>query len=494
MKLLFTFLLCFIFTLANSQDSTALRLSKNITKSSLEKHLKTLASDEYEGRGTGSRGQKKAAFYIKSHFENLGLQPINPKDSAKYYQYFMFKKNAEETSTIDIKSLRKGDIPNNLFYINRTFEMNERAIQVVWAGHGFDYSNIDVKDKIAVVWLGMPNDSIQKKYEINDTKSGILTSIHIKNTIAKKNGAKAVFFIHPDKENFTNFSIRAASMAKFNNKPTSLESTNNTFGNVFFTPKALPRIFGISKNKFNAIFEQGIDFQLIGLINIDVNYNFNNNITENVIGILPGTTKRDEFVIVCAHYDHLGRDGQLIYNGADDNASGTTTLLNLATRFVEAKNAGFANERNIVFIAFSGEELGLLGSEVFTSNMVIPKASIHAVFNIDMVGRGEFDDKNKLGIFIIGDKKSNKRNQKIVNKNFPNVELDYSHNSKNHPERFYYRSDQYNFAKYGIPFIYFNTGTHDDYHRPSDDSDKINYETLQIVAQLIFLNIWEVSY
>ncbi|MFK7949753.1 MAG: M28 family peptidase [Saprospiraceae bacterium] len=454
MKSLFAFLLCFIFIFSNAQDSTALQFSKNITKASLEKHLKTLASDAYEGRGTGTHGQKKAAYYIKSHFEKLGLQPINPKDSAKYYQYFNFKSNPEETFPVHIKSLKKGHIFSILFYTNNDFIMDEEAIEVVWAGHGFDYSDTDIKDKIAVVWLGTPSDSIQKKHEINDTKSGILKSIYIKNKIAKENGAKAVFFIHKDKEEFEFFSTRVNSMAKFNNKIKLLESPQNTFGNVFFTPKALPQIFGISKKKFNSIFEKGIDFQLNALINIHTEYNLQRNITENVIGILPGTTKQDEFVIVCAHYDHLGKIGRNILNGAD---------------------------------------LGLLGSQTFTSNMVIPKKSIKSVVNIDMVGRGEFDEKNKFSIYIIGDSKSNKRNQKIADMSFPNVKLSYFYNSKNHVDRLYYRSDHYSFAKYDIPFIFFYTGIHRDYHRPSDESDKINYKTMRLVAQLIFLNIWEAS-
>lgn len=219
--------------------------------------------------------------------------------------------------------------------------------------------------------------------------------------------------------------------------------------------------------------------------------------TENVIGYLQGREWPNELVIVTAHYDHIGiRNGE-INNGADDDGSGTSTVLELAEAFATAASKGQGPKRSILFMTVSGEEMGLVGSKYYTDNPLFPLESTVTNLNIDMVGR--VDDahlKNPDYIYLIG---SDRLSQDLhdlseeANKTYTKMNLDYKYNDVNDPERFYYRSDHYNFAKNNIPVIFYFNGTHADYHRPTDTIEKINFELMEKRARLIFHTAWEVA-
>jgi hypothetical protein len=476
-------LVCCVVFFAKGQDATALQFSREITQNTLETHLKTLASDAYEGRGTGTLGQKKAAYYIKSRFEELELLPIFPEDTAQYYQYFKVSKNLTyDVLNNLIKPFGQKKLDADDYYFAPNFKMYSDTTEIVWVGNEID-SSVYIKGRIVMVLLA------------DDDSYSDMNKIDKQTEIAKENGAEGIFFAHSTDISFDLFKARTKAFSDMFQKAKAPTSTISTFGVVHLNPKAASKLLGImSIKKFEKFIQNDANNFLSIKAMVKLGREVSTNLTENVIGILPGTTKKDEYVFVIAHYDHLGISENVIYNGADDNGSGTTTLLNIATAYANAAKAGFPPERNIVFVAFAGEELGLLGSNYFTSNLLIPHKSIHTVFNVDMVGRGEFKGKSKkLNLYIVGEKSENKKNENIVNTHFPMIVLDYEYNSKNHSERLYYRSDHYNFAKYGIPFIYFTTGLHSDYHKPTDDSDKINYETLALIAQLMFLNVWQAA-
>lgn len=221
---------------------------------------------------------------------------------------------------------------------------------------------------------------------------------------------------------------------------------------------------------------------------------------ENVVGWIEGTDKKDEFVVVSAHYDHEGIIDGKIYFGADDNASGTSAVLEIAEAFMLAKKAGFPPRRSIVFLLVAGEEVGLLGSRYYTDfEPLFPLAKTIANLNIDMIGR--VDDnylrkKDPNYIYIIGsDVLSVELDslQRAVNEKYLQIHLDYTYNDPRHPERLYYRSDHYNFAKKNIPVIFYFSGLHSDYHQPTDTPEKINYPKLAKIARLIFLTAWELA-
>jgi Zn-dependent M28 family amino/carboxypeptidase len=221
--------------------------------------------------------------------------------------------------------------------------------------------------------------------------------------------------------------------------------------------------------------------------------------SSNVLGVLEGSDKKDEYVFITAHYDHLGIRNNVIYYGADDDGSGTVSVLELAAAFVKAKAAGKGPRRSIVFMTVSGEEKGLWGSEYYSEHPIFPIEKTTVDLNIDMIGR--IDPNRKTGdstnyVYVVGDDKLSSDLKPIsegVNKKYSKLELDYKFNDPKDPMRIYYRSDHYNFARKGVPIIFYFDGIHIDYHQPSDTPDKINYDIMEKRARFVFYTAWEMA-
>ena len=220
--------------------------------------------------------------------------------------------------------------------------------------------------------------------------------------------------------------------------------------------------------------------------------------SENVVAFIEGSEKPDEILVLSAHYDHIGmREDGTIYNGADDDGSGTIAILEMAEAFQQAVKDGNGPKRSILFLHVTGEEVGLYGSRYYTENPIFPLENTVADLNTDMIGRIDPDKKdNPNYIYLIGSDKLSQELHNLseeINEKYTNLELDYKYNDENDPNRFYYRSDHYNFAKNNIPIIFYFNGTHEDYHKPTDTPDKIEYELMAKRAQLIFQTAWEVA-
>jgi len=220
--------------------------------------------------------------------------------------------------------------------------------------------------------------------------------------------------------------------------------------------------------------------------------------SENVVAFIKGSTKPEEYIVISAHLDHVGvRDDGEVFNGADDDGSGTVGVLEIAEAFNKAVEAGYRPQRSIVFLHVTGEEKGLYGSRYYAENPIFPIENTVADLNIDMIGRVDDAHKdNENYVYLIGSDKLSTQLDSIstaVNNKYMNIDLDYTYNDENDPNRFYYRSDHYNFAKQGVPIIFYFNGTHEDYHRVSDTPDKINYPMLAKRAQLVFLTAWELA-
>ena len=219
--------------------------------------------------------------------------------------------------------------------------------------------------------------------------------------------------------------------------------------------------------------------------------------SENVLAYIEGSEKSDEIIVISAHLDHVGVEKGAIYNGADDDGSGTVAILEIAEAFQRAQMEGNGPKRSILFLHVTGEEKGLLGSRYYTKNPIFPLANTIANLNIDMIGRiDERHLENPNYIYLIGSDKLSSELHVIseeTNKKYIQMDLDYKYNDDNDPNRFYYRSDHYNFAKVNIPIIFYFNGTHEDYHRPTDTPDKINYELLESRTRLIFHTAWELA-
>lgn len=203
---------------------------------------------------------------------------------------------------------------------------------------------------------------------------------------------------------------------------------------------------------------------------------------------------KDEVVVLSAHYDHLGKSGDKIFNGADDDGSGTAAIMEIAEAFAKAKADGNGPRRSMLFLAFTAEEKGLLGSEYYAANPTFALANTITNLNIDMIGRN--DDQFYKGqeyVCLVGsDKLSTELHQlsEDVNKTYTSLDLNYTYNEPNHPERVYYRSDHWNFAKNGVPVIFYTTGDHPDYHKETDTVEKIEKEIYLKRTQLVFYTAW----
>jgi Zn-dependent M28 family amino/carboxypeptidase len=220
--------------------------------------------------------------------------------------------------------------------------------------------------------------------------------------------------------------------------------------------------------------------------------------SENVVAFIKGSEKPDEIVVISAHYDHLGidADGE-VYNGADDDGSGTVAVMAIAEAFQKAVEDGNGPKRSILFLHVTGEEKGMLGSKYYANFPVFPLKNTVADLNIDMIGRtDEAHENNPNYIYLIGSDKLSTELHNLseeMNDKFTKLNLDYKYDEESDPNRFYYRSDHYSFAKNNIPVIFYFNGTHENYHRISDTPDKINYELLEKRTKLVFYTAWEIA-
>ena len=221
------------------------------------------------------------------------------------------------------------------------------------------------------------------------------------------------------------------------------------------------------------------------------------NDSENIWAFIEGTEKPEEILVISAHYDHVGMKNGEVYNGADDDGSGTVSLLEIAQAFMTAKKDGYGPKRSILFLHVTGEEHGLHGSRYYSEHPLFPIANTIADLNIDMIGRRDAEHKdNGNYVYVIGSDRLSTDLHNIneeANEKYTHLELDYKYNERNDPNQFYYRSDHYNFAKKGIPIIFYFNGVHADYHRPTDTPDKIEYDLLTKRAQLAFATAWELA-
>ena len=221
------------------------------------------------------------------------------------------------------------------------------------------------------------------------------------------------------------------------------------------------------------------------------------NDSENVLAFIKGSDKPDEVIIISAHLDHLGieKDGN-INNGADDNGSGNVALLEMAQAFKKAEEEGFGPKRSILFLHVTAEEIGLQGSRYYTQNPIFPIENTIANLNIDMIGRADKYHESTDYVYLIGaDRLSTELHyiSEAINSKFFNLELNYKYNDENENNRYYYRSDHYNFAQKDIPVIFYFNGEHEDYHLPTDTPDKIDYPLLEKRTRLIFATAWQLA-
>lgn len=496
------------------QDDAA-KYASSITPSDLKKHLVIIASDSLEGRDTGSPGQKKAAEYVSKYYQQYGLQPVaTGADGAKSYlqKYKLYKRSWGD---VYVTSHGKKYEFNKDFYLNGVLDVPEEiSTDLVSVGYGIedgdysDYAKINIKGQSVILFDGEPKAS-DGKYLLsgNSEKSKWSgpVSWQVKAKLAKENGAKYVFIITDKTGEDLDKEIRQrAVMARRFSAPTLKPVQENPSGTAafVFSAKGAAEMLGTSVAKLmklkSEIDKSGkpVSEHFANTVSLKVGRVSETIDTENVAAFMEGTDKKDEVLVISAHLDHIGisENGE-INNGADDDGSGTVSLLELAEAFSKAKADGKGPRRSILFLNVTGEEKGLFGSEYYSENPLIPLKNTIADLNIDMIGRVDEAHKNDPKyVYLIGsDKLSSKLHEvsEEANKKYVNFKLDYTFNDPKDPNRFYYRSDHYNFAKMGVPVIFYFTGVHEDYHRPGDDVEKILFDKQSEIVKLVFHTAWE---
>ncbi|WP_257657327.1 M28 family peptidase [Parapedobacter lycopersici] len=479
-----------------------------ITPETAKAHLTTLASAAFEGRGTGEEGGEKAAAYLAEEFRKLGLTgPV----SGSYYQPVELTRNvAKGELRINGTEFTNG---KDFYLIAPGPETTVNTREIVFIGYGIsdakydDLNGVDIAGKVVLVINdGEPMDARGRSLITGtDAPSEWATSRtkRLQNVLSKQ--PKLVLAVS------NGLAEALARMGGQTTRPRITLAEDRTQQNAATTAVA-----NISPEMADALLQQARTTlgtltkkitrrkksQSATFAVTDFSATFGSSsepfTSNNVLGYLEGTDLKNELLVISAHYDHEGNQDGEIFFGADDNASGTTGVLEVARAFAKAKAEGHGPRRSILFIGFTAEEKGLLGSNYYGQHPVFPLENTVVNLNMDMIGR--IDDKHLQGnhnyVHVIGaDKLSSELhaiNEK-ANATYTQMELDYMYNDPRDPMRIYYRSDQYNFAKYGIPVIFYFSGLHPDYHTPADTPDKINFEMLTKRAKLAFYTAWEVA-
>ncbi|MBC6108881.1 M28 family peptidase [Pedobacter fastidiosus] len=500
-------------------NKDAIKFSKAISPENAYKHLSVLASDAYEGRETGKKGAWMAADYIRDYFKSLGLK--GPVDGG-YFQKIDLANFSVSESMFTINGQPKEAykdfvIPSNSVGLSGfTFSSNE----IVFVGYGLtkdtynDFEGVNVEGKVVLMFAA--GDPTAKSGDKVERRQAMMARAK-KMTFLAQNKAKAVILIDPSLDNMTE--DRKASYTGGSNVMKTQENIDrmkkqNPFTSISISTATANEILKTANTSVEAVQKKIAETMKPAsqTLNVAVSASAMKKETpvrcENVLGFLEGTdpTLKKEVLVLTGHYDHIGITPEVegpdkINNGADDDGSGTTGVLLMAKAFTDAKKAGKGSKRSILFMTVVGEEKGLWGSEWYSEHPIFPVENTIADLNTDMIGRigeeylGKPDSANY--IYSVGSKMLSSdlaTLQDRVNATYTKMKLDFKYDDPKDTERIYYRSDHYNFAKLGIPIIFYYDGMlQQDYHRPGDEISKINFPLLAKRAHLTYYIAWELA-
>lgn len=503
--------------------------AETINAAQLRDDLSFFASDELEGRDTPSRGLDVAARFISTRLAAWGLKPAGDDDT--YFQRIVMRR-----STVDPERTR-AEVGGRVFEYGDDFlalrGAGTASGPLVYVGHGWvfkgkninPYEGLDVRGKIVVALQGpprgvTPHDAVGPQGGEWDTPE----------SYAKRHGAKGIVLVpgiefHTDWEANHRYGVGTGDLVveRFQ-QPDAAPALPLLFASL----KLLGAMFEGERHGAAAVYqgfaagEPVAPFALAKEMSFTVSVRRERLSTQNVVAVLPGgdPALAGEYVAVSAHYDHVGAGpaddhhsrlapkagagaaGDSIYNGADDNGSGAVALLSMAGAFARSAPRP---RRSILFVWHAGEEKGLMGSRYFVDDPRVPLKQIAALLNVDMIGRSRAagdaapanaDLTGPEEIHVIGSKRMSSELGELserVNREYLGLKFNYRHDDPADPERAFFRSDHIHYARKGIPVIFYMSGTHEDYHRPSDSSDKIDYAKMERVARTIHATAWELA-
>ncbi|MEN3001452.1 MAG: M20/M25/M40 family metallo-hydrolase [Armatimonadota bacterium] len=487
--------------------------AETITSTDLQAHLEFIASDMLEGRDTPSRGLDLAGMYLVSHLKRLGLKPGG--ENGTYYQTLTMRTDRVKTESSVVR-LGEREFRYGEGFIARAVPLSLTA-SLVYVGHGWTnhaqsidpYRGLDVREKVLVVLSGFPRPVAQLGLERAEAEGWISPEEN-----ARRRGARAILRIDPM------LMERLESQSRMWARRRLLEELERDGAGIpLLIPSralldALCQGEEVSAAELIRRAESGeagepFTFRANKRLQIEIAVETMREHARNVIAIAEGRDPvlKNEYVVVGAHLDHVGtgtprHPGEdVIFNGADDNGSGCVALLEMAEAFAQ----GARPRRSVLFIWYVGEERGLWGSRLFTEKPTVPLQNIIAKVNLDMIGRSkQLGDQNRRNadlsepdeIYVIGPRLASPELGELleqVNAQYLRLRLNPRYDSPNDPEQLYYRSDHYSFAQKGIPVIFFFSGLHEDYHRPSDHVDKIDFEKLMKVTRTVFGLVWTLA-
>lgn len=491
-----------------------LDFTETITTEGLYADLSVIAHDSLEGRDTGSRGLEKAARYLSGRYKALGLKPVG--DNGTYEQFFdviapvtnsiEYTVTAADGEVINRSRVTKTQIGS----FSHVFGGGaEAGGEIVFAGlgindqeQGINHFPDDMAGKWVLMFAGSQLSGLRGLLQEAGTKgvSGIILIQTTNEQEYTKIASDAQFSIgKPGRMTLAYMRNEAPAMAP----QLSIDA---------ISPKLAARLLGLGsagelQNLYTSLRENPAAFTPREL-GYSLTYRSDEQektiTTSNIVAFLEGSDAKlkDEVVVLSSHYDHIGitapdSTGDSINNGADDDGSGTVGVLNAAQAMMAAKKAGVGPRRSVLFIHVAGEEKGLLGSRYYSDYPIFPVENTVANINVDMIGRvDEFNQDNEDFIYIIGgDLISSGLNTmlKEANRKTVNIDLSDRFNDLNDPNQFYRRSDHWNFGRLGIPFVFFFNGVHEDYHRPSDEIDKIEWGPFTKRSKLLFAATAEIA-
>ena len=490
----------------------SLPYAASITPEGLKQDLSVLASDEYEGRETGQKGQRMAADYIAKAFAADGLAGPVPGSDNPYLQHFsMNRVSLDPASAIQVggKTYTQGKD----FYVLRPggFAGSSAAVKPTFAGYGIkedNYSDMATPPAAGsdlVVLLGQPlNKAGQPLLGATSPYRGSgLQAISARAGALLAARPHSVFLVAPTAGAFAQ---AAKEMAPYTREQLEFadQPAPSGPGIVLVSPALGTALLGTTPIGLTK-YEKGVaaagkpiasGFKPAAA-SVQLKQKKEPFTTENVLGYLEGGDKKDEVVVLSAHYDHLGIKDGVVFNGADDDGSGTVSVLAMARAFTQAKKDGHGPRRSILFLANVGEEEGLLGSQYYTDHPIFPLANTVTDLNIDMVGRVDSLHQGKGDyLYLVGDDRLSTELHTLseaTNQQYNPVALDYKYNAPDDPEHIYERSDHYNFAKHNVPIIFYTSGLHPQYHKATDDVELIDFPAMARRDQLIFHTGWAVA-
>lgn len=510
-ELLLALTIAFGLSASAQKNATAVKFAKIVSPERAKQHLTVLASDEFEGRETGRKGAWLAADYIKKQFKSFGLKGPVENSQDPYFQKVGFYNKSVTDATLTINNETK-TVAKDFFIapqsVSQSFSI--KTDEIIFAGYGLskegfnEYEGIDVNGKVVMIFgagdptatAGTPGLQTEAKlaYLANHNAAAV---IMVNQRLDQPWPQLAAYL----KRKSEGIDLQANKAQK--NLPQLLVGTaiaNQLLAGANTTLADIKKKIDESVKPASAVLKVSVAFGA----KLNVAYPR----AENVLGYLEGSDPKlkHEVLVITGHYDHIGLNPDTtatdrVFNGADDDGSGTTGVILLAEAFAKAKKAGKGPKRSILFMAVCGEEKGLLGSEWYAEHPVFPLGNTIANLNTDMIGRtGEQylntpDSANyiySVGSFMLSTELG--KIQETVNNTYTKIKLDYKYDDPKDPERIYYRSDHYNFAKNNIPIIFYYDGMlGKDYHGLGDEVSKINFNLLTKRAHLTYYVAWELA-